>query len=83
MKSMRKKYYDDPNENAAFEGCVDVMTELILKYGPVLKRRWGWNELMRNVWMDLVYDHVIVKRLSEYCRLSKTNEKDSEKNKAA
>jgi len=26
---MRKRFYDDPKENAAFERCVDVMTSLI------------------------------------------------------
>ena len=28
---MRKKYYDDAKENAAFERCVDVVTAQILK----------------------------------------------------
>lgn len=31
-----KKYYDDPQYNVAFERCVDVMTRLILKYGPAI-----------------------------------------------
>ena len=35
---MRKKYYDDVKENAAFEICVDVVTALILKYGPAIKK---------------------------------------------
>lgn len=35
---MRKKYYDDAKENAAFERGVDVVTALILKYGPAIKR---------------------------------------------
>jgi hypothetical protein len=73
---LRKKYYEDPKENATFERCVDVMTDLILKYGPVLKRTWTWKTLLGNVWMDLVCDHEIVKRLSEYRRLSKIKEKD-------
>lgn len=34
---MRKKYYDDAKENAAFERCVDVVAALILKYGPAIK----------------------------------------------
>lgn len=29
-----KKYYDNPQHNAAFERCIDVMTRLIVKYGP-------------------------------------------------
>jgi len=37
---MRKRFYDDPKENAAFERCVDVMTSLIKKYGPAL----SWNQ---------------------------------------
>ena len=38
---MRKKYYEDVKENAAFERCADVITSLILKYGPALKRKWN------------------------------------------
>ena len=35
-----KKYYDDPKYNAAFDRCIDVMTHMILKYGPeVLERQ--------------------------------------------
>ena len=34
-----KKYYDDPKHNAAFERCIDVMTKLILKYGPQILDR--------------------------------------------
>ena len=33
------KYYDDPKHNAAFERCIDVMTKLILKYGPQILDR--------------------------------------------
>lgn len=29
-----KKYYDNPQYNAAFGRCIDVMTKLVLKYGP-------------------------------------------------
>lgn len=27
------KIYDNPNYNAAFDRCIDVMTKLMLKYG--------------------------------------------------
>ena len=30
------KVYDDPNYNAAFDRCVDVMARLLQKYGPQL-----------------------------------------------
>lgn len=33
------KYYDNPKHNAAFERCIDVMTKLILKYGPQVLER--------------------------------------------
>ena len=58
-------------ENAAFERCVDVMTELILKYGPSLKRRWALEKLMANVWLDIVFTKVTMKRLYGYHRLLK------------
>lgn len=31
-----KKYYDNPKYNAAFDRCIDVMTQLMQKYGPQL-----------------------------------------------
>ena len=34
-----KKYYEDAGYNAAFERCIDVMTKLILKYGPQVLER--------------------------------------------
>ena len=46
---MKKKYYEDAKENAAFERCADVITSLILKYGPALKRKWNLNEWIRNI----------------------------------
>ena len=33
------QHYDDPKHNAAFERCIDVMTKLILKYGPQILER--------------------------------------------
>ena len=80
---MRKKYYDDPKENAAFERCVDVMTELILKYGPAVKRRWEWNSPMRNIWVDLVFDRIIVRRLSGYQKYIMVHKMDPEKSDVA
>ena len=34
MEHKRNTYYDDPKDNTAFERCVDVMSRLMLKYGP-------------------------------------------------
>ena len=49
---MRKKYYDDAKENAAFERCVDVVTSLIFKYGPALKRKWILRDWIKNMQAD-------------------------------
>lgn len=34
MVHKKKTYYYDPKDNAAFERCIDVVSRLILKYGP-------------------------------------------------
>ena len=34
MEHKRDTYYDDPKDNTAFERCIDVMSRLMLKYGP-------------------------------------------------
>ena len=49
---MRKKYYEDAKENAAFERCADVITSLIVKYGPSLKRRWELEAMMKNIGVE-------------------------------
>ena len=40
MEHKRDIYYDEPKDNIAFERCIDVMSKLMLKYGPdVLEKR--------------------------------------------
>ena len=34
MEHKRNTYYDDPKDNTAFERCIDVMSRMMLKYGP-------------------------------------------------
>ena len=34
MEHKRDIDYDDPKDNTAFECCIDVMSRLMLKYGP-------------------------------------------------
>ena len=53
---MRKRYYDDAKENAAFERCVDVVTVLILKYGPAIKRKWILRDWIKNT--PVSYTHL-------------------------
>ena len=31
---MKERFYKNPEQNAAFNRCIDVMTRLIQKYGP-------------------------------------------------
>ena len=40
-------YYEDAKENAAFERCTDVITNMIIKYGPLLKRYGRYVENMK------------------------------------
>lgn len=63
---MRKKYYEDAKENAAFERCADVITSLILKYGPALKRKWNLNEWIRNIQTDCRWRGMASKRYQHY-----------------
>ena len=34
MEYKKNTYYDNPKDNTAFECCIDIMSRLILKYGP-------------------------------------------------
>ena len=33
---MKKRFYKNPEQNAAFDRCIDVMARLIQKYGPAV-----------------------------------------------
>lgn len=63
---MRNRYYDDAKENAAFERCADVVTALILKYGPVLKRKWNLNDWIRNIQVDCFWRSLACRRYQRY-----------------
>ena len=63
---MRKKYYEDAKENTAFERCADVITSLILKYGPALKRKWNLNEWIRNIQAESLWKDIACKRYQRY-----------------
>ena len=36
MEQKTESYYKDPKDNIAFERCIEVMSRLIMKYGPGL-----------------------------------------------
>ena len=63
---MRKKCYDDAKENAAFERCVDVVTALILKYGPAIKRKWILRDWIKNIQADCFWRSLACKRYQRY-----------------
>ena len=52
--------------NAAFERCADVITSLILKYGPALKRKWNLNEWIRNIQAESLWKDLAYKRYQRY-----------------
>ena len=62
---MKEKYYDDPKENAAFLRHVDVVTNMILKYGPALKRKWAREALFNTVWLDCFFKETAIQELAE------------------
>ena len=63
---MRKKYYEDAKENAVFERYADVITSLILKYGPALKRKWNLDEWIRNIQAESLWKDIACKRYQRY-----------------
>ena len=65
-RQMRKKYYDDAKENAAFERCVDVVTALILKYGPAIKGKWILRDWIKNIQADCFWRSLACKRYQRY-----------------
>lgn len=71
---MKEKYYDDPKENAAFLRHVDVVTNMILKYGPALKRKWAIEALLKSIWVDCFFKESAVLRYQiYYCNMTKSN----------
>ena len=36
MEQKTESYYKDPKDNIAFERCIEVMSRLMMKYGPAL-----------------------------------------------
>ena len=66
---MIKKYYEDARENAAFERYADVITSLIVKYGPSLKRRWELEAMMKNIGVECFWKGMTYKRYYHYYKL--------------
>ncbi len=50
---MMEKYYDNKEDNAAFEKCIEVMSRLIMKYGPDLLAKMKRDRLKELFVMEL------------------------------
>ena len=61
-----KMYYEDAKENAVFERCTDVITNMIIKYGSLLKRKWAVEEWLRNIHVGCFWKELAVKRYGRY-----------------
>ena len=47
MEQKTESYYKDPKDNIAFERCIEVMSRLIMKYGPGLLEKMDQEKLKR------------------------------------
>ena len=45
MEQKTESYYEDPKDNIAFERCIEVMSRLIMKYGPGLLEKMDQERL--------------------------------------
>ena len=63
---MKIKYYEDAKENAAFERCTDVITNMNMKYGPVLKRKWAVEEWLRSIHVECFWKELVVNQYRKY-----------------
>ena len=45
MEQKTESYYEDPKDNIAFERCIEVMSRLIMKYGPGLLEKMDREKL--------------------------------------
>ena len=65
-------YYDDPKDNLAFERCIEVMSRLMMKYGPALLEKMEREKLDALIQAEIepVTDNGrFSKRLLGYCQL--------------
>jgi hypothetical protein len=45
VEQKTESYYKDPKDNIAFERCIEVMSRLIMKYGPGLLEKMDLEKL--------------------------------------
>ena len=67
-------YYDDPKDNLAFERCIEVMSRLMMKYGPALLEKMEREKLDGLIQAEIepgADNGRFSKRLLGYCQLMK------------
>ncbi len=72
MEQKTESYYEDPKDNIAFERCIEVMSRLIMKYGPGLLEKMDQEKLK-----DLISAEIesgadknrFLSRMLGYCKL--------------
>ena len=65
------KYYENPKDNIAFERCIDVMSRLMLKYGPALLEKMERENLGTLIQAEIdpaTNNERLSKRLLGYCQ---------------
>ena len=72
MEQKTESYYKDPKDNIAFERCIEVMSRLIMKYGPGLLEKMD-QERLRSLISAEIESSVNKDRFSAcmlgYCKL--------------
>ncbi len=58
------KYFSEPKYNAAFDRFVDVMSKMLLKYGPQLIDKWDKEKPPATSNMDLVLPQSVAQEAS-------------------
>lgn len=65
------RYYNNENYNAAFERCVDLIANLMIKHGPKIleqQRQKILEEINKPDFQDAFCKDKLVNRLCGYCR---------------
>ena len=65
---MRIKYYEDAKENAAFERCTDAITNMIIKYGPLLKKKVGCRRMVKKYSRGMLLERTCCKAIWKICK---------------
>ena len=74
MEQKTESYYKDPKDNIAFERCIEVMSRLIMKYGPGLLEKMDQEKLRNLISIEIecgADKDRFSSRMLGYCQLMK------------